>query len=153
MPSRLLPALFAGLAALLLCLSWPARAEEPTIEFVRGASVTTGRVLGMGGVAVGVGEGARSQLYNPAASARRRPPAWGRPFDSDSTLALVNNPFTARDNGPANLAEEGPPETTARPTSLKRARPTGWSRPAARSWANPTPPSTTISPSARSRRW
>ena len=52
MPSRLLPALFAGLAALLLCLSWPARAEEPTIEFVRGASVTTGRVLGMGGVAV-----------------------------------------------------------------------------------------------------
>lgn len=88
----------------------PARAEEPTIEFVRGASVTTGRVVGMGGVAVGVGEGARSQLYNPAASVRRRPPAWGRPFDTDSTLALVNNPFTARDNGPNNLAEEAPPD-------------------------------------------
>ena len=108
MRSRHLPALLFCLAVPALC--GPAQAEEPTIEFVRGASVTTGRVLGMGGVAVGVGEGARSQLYNPAASVRRRPPAWGRPFDSDSTLALVNNPFTARDNGPANLAEEGPPD-------------------------------------------
>ena len=108
MRSRLLPALLLCLAVPALC--GPAKAEEPTIEFVRGASITTGRVLGMGGVAVGVGEGARSQLYNPAASVRRRPPAWGRPFDSDSTLALVNNPFTARDNGPANLAEEGPPD-------------------------------------------
>ncbi|MCK6524774.1 hypothetical protein L6R49_25500 [Myxococcota bacterium] len=96
--------------ALLLAAAGSARAEEPTIEFVRGASMTAGRVVGMGGVAVGVGDGARAQLYNPAASTRRRAAAWGRPLDTDGTLALVNNPYVTRDNRSNNLGEEAPPD-------------------------------------------
>ncbi|MEZ4430881.1 MAG: hypothetical protein R3F65_00605 [bacterium] len=69
---------------------------ERVVDFFQGPVVASGRVLGMGGAFVGVGEGAEGHLQNPAAFAVRAAPFVDDWFDWDVTLSTL---VVGRDDG------------------------------------------------------
>lgn len=85
-----------------------AQEPDPELEFHRGVVLGSARVLGMGGACIAVAEGARSQLMNPAAIARRKQGGWVRRLDGDADLATVNLPWSERPRSPSNLDESQP---------------------------------------------
>lgn len=89
----------------VVCL---AQEQAPVLEFHRGGVMGSARILGMGGACIGVAEGARSQLLNPAAMARRSQGGWSRSLDGDVDLATINLPWSQRVRSPQNLDEAQP---------------------------------------------
>ena len=81
--------------------------RERVVDFFQGPVVASGRVLGMGGAYVGVGEGAEGHLANPAAYAVRAAPFVDDWFDWDVTLSTLS----VRRDDPVAL-EQGGGEST-----------------------------------------
>ena len=71
-----------------------ARAQDPlNIDFFQGPLVSSGRVVGMGGAFVSVGEGADAHLVNPASLAIRYPYVADDWFDWDYAFSFRSDTF------------------------------------------------------------
>jgi hypothetical protein len=90
------------LAALLVCAGAAAAQERPLLYDNPAPLVTSARLVGLGGAAVGLAEGAESMPFNYAAVAQRSPRR-SKGFDFDLTFDVLLSPapdFRDTDNDP-----------------------------------------------------